>query len=242
LSPDPLLLAIESATEVLSTALMRGESVLAEAVGEPGQHHAETVLRLVDEVLGESGVSLEAVEAFAVSIGPGSFTSLRIGLSTVKGLAFGDSAPVAPISTLRTLAWAAGCEGGSSVCVVPLLDARRGEAYAAGYRWRDGELEEILSEGVYFPDALARVLPGPCVLVGEGAALFGEALRKAAPVSVEIGSVAPPRAVTVGVLGARCLAAGGGVAVSALAPRYLRRTQAEEVQAAGERLEGGSGA
>ena len=120
-----LCLAIESATPAASVALMRDETVLAEEQGPSGQHHSENLLPMVDRVLTGSGVSLPDLDFFAISIGPGAFTSLRIGLATLKGLAFGRDQRVAPVSTLQALALSARRAGRveGSLPVVPMLDA-----------------------------------------------------------------------------------------------------------------------
>jgi tRNA threonylcarbamoyladenosine biosynthesis protein TsaB len=231
---EPLLLAIESATRVASVALLRGERLLAERASLPGQHHAERLLPMLDELLGEQGVGLDQVDGFAVSIGPGSFTSLRIGLASVKGLAFGSDRPVAAVSTLEALAWSASRRADvardSARVLVPLLDAGRGEVYAAAYRLAGEALERVLAEGVHEPEALARRMREPGLWVGEGAALFADSLAAGAGVSMrsESSPCSWPRAAVVGRLGARILAAGGGEAAADLVPRYLRRPQAEE--------------
>lgn len=186
----------------------------------------------VDAVLRRAAVSLGEIDAFAVSIGPGSFTSLRVGLATVKGLAFGGSCPVAPVSSLAALA---GAVPDAGLPVVPLLDARRGEFYAAVYAPGGRPAEPILAEGVYTPDALIAALPRRCVLVGEGAALCGDAIARALGTGIERSDLRPA-ARHVGVLGARLLAAGGGVAAAGAAPRYVRRAEAE-VKRTGERFE-----
>jgi tRNA threonylcarbamoyladenosine biosynthesis protein TsaB len=98
-----LLLAVESATSVPGVAVLRGEELLVELAQPGDQHHAETLLPLVDRALAQSGLELDEIEAFGVSIGPGSFTSLRIGLATVKGLVFGTSRPAVPVSTPPTM-------------------------------------------------------------------------------------------------------------------------------------------
>ena len=119
--------------------MLRGGEVLADGTAGPGRDHAEILLPLVDRVLREAGVALREIEAFAVAIGPGSFTSLRVGLATVKGLAFGTAQPVAAVSSLAALAWSAGA---SEAPLVPLLDARRGEIYAAIYERKADDLAE----------------------------------------------------------------------------------------------------
>ena len=238
-----LLLAIETATRLASVALLQGDAVLAEREGGLRDHHAERLLPMIDELLDAAGTPLDRVGAFAVSIGPGGFTSLRIGLATVKGLAFGTGVPVAAVPTLEAIAHsalAAGrCEPGEAI--VALLDARRGELYAGGYRATGDErlLECVLDDAVVLPDELAVRLRGRVRLVGEGAALLGtEIAAKAneAEVAIDPEPTLWPRAASVGRLGRVRLADGGGMAAGALVPRYLRRAQAEEARTA-ERFE-----
>ncbi|MFP6623241.1 MAG: tRNA (adenosine(37)-N6)-threonylcarbamoyltransferase complex dimerization subunit type 1 TsaB [Myxococcota bacterium] len=224
----PLLLAIESATSRLSVALLRGETLLAEGSPEGTGHHAERILPLLDAVLEEAGCGVSDPDAFAVSIGPGSFTSLRVGLATVKGLAFGSDRPVIAVPTLEALAFGT-LSSGSPLPRVPILDARRGEAYAAVFDVEDGKLVERVPDGLFSPAELAAVLPECCLLVGEGAAIFGEELQTGAgvelPASLEPDALAP-RAESVARLALRRLRAGE-VADPFLAPRYIRRAEAE---------------
>jgi tRNA threonylcarbamoyladenosine biosynthesis protein TsaB len=214
-------------------ALLRGEALLGELTTTGARPHSERLLPAVDRVLAGAGVTLAEVGAFAVSIGPGSFTGLRIGVATLKGLAFGSQAPVAAVSTLAALARAA---GDGQEPVVALLDARRGEVYAAAFR-RAGEAPDpLLPPGVYTPAQLASVLPARCRLVGEGAGLVGPALVRALGAGVGCEPALAPAAEQVAELGARLLAQGGGIDVEALVPSYLRRAEAE-VKRTGERFE-----
>jgi len=228
-----LTLALESATAALSVALLRGEDLVDE-ISAPAGPAAETLLPIVDQLLDRAGVALGELDAFAVSVGPGSFTSLRVGIATVKGLAFESDLPIAPVSTLAALARAA---DPTDRLVVPMLDARRGEVYAAAYA---GALrrELVLPEGVYSPEALCARIRPPCVLVGEGAALCGEAI--AAGLGEGVALLQPPegnaRARHVGALGVEQLARGSWVRAAQLAPHYLRRAEAE-VKRTGERFE-----
>jgi tRNA threonylcarbamoyladenosine biosynthesis protein TsaB len=230
--PAPLLLALETATRATSVALLRGEELIAEETGAVDGTAAESLLPAVDAVLGRAGTGVSQLEAFAVSIGPGSFTGLRVGLATLKGLAFGSARLVAPVSTLAALACTAPRR---DLPVVPLLDARRGEMYAAAFDFAGRLPRPILEEGVYTPAELVARLPARCVLVGEGAALCGAEIRA----GLGTGALAipsDPAARHVGVLGARLLARGEGVPVGEAVPRYLRRAEAE-VQRTGRRFE-----
>jgi tRNA threonylcarbamoyladenosine biosynthesis protein TsaB len=192
-------------------------------------------------VLRQADLELAAVDAFAVSIGPGSFTGLRVGVATLKGLAFGSEKPVAAVSTLAVLAQAAasGAAVAGSLPIVALLDARRGEVYAGGWQLSvpAGAVPVSPPEGVYTPRELAAALPpGGVLLVGEGIAICGEQVRELAGAEVQLGPVCEPRARDVGILGCWKLAAGNALRVEEIVPRYVRRAEAE-VQRTGHRFE-----
>jgi len=239
LSDAPLLLAVESATARASVAVLHGDHVLGRRDDRTGQHHSETLLPMLDALLAEIGAELADVEAFAISIGPGAFTSLRIGLATVKGLAFASDRPVVAIPTLEALAYSA-LHGDpanvSAPAVVATLDARRGEVYAAA--WQPEVLGSdlapamdrpaLLAPGVYTPEALARSLPAGTRVVGEGASILAASESDLGALQLEGLPHSMPDAVAVGRI-ARCdLAAGLGGPAADLVPLYLRLTQAEE--------------
>ena len=239
------LLAIESATRVASVALLRAGEVVDSREGGGRDHHAERLLPMIDELLRATDTPVTGVDSFAVSIGPGAFTSLRIGLATVKGLAFGTDAPTAAISTLAAMAHGAFSAGESEdgLTVVSLLDARRGELYAGGYRRvagstgsaTDDHLEEVIEDYVYTPAEIAGRLEGRVRLVGEGAGLFGaEIAERAEQARVEIapGPALWPTAASVGTLGLARLVAGKGQPAGSLVPRYVRRAEAEVTRTA----------
>jgi tRNA threonylcarbamoyladenosine biosynthesis protein TsaB len=215
-------------------AVVQGDRVLAEALAGEGETGAASLLPCVDAALRRAGLALDAIDAFAVSVGPGSFTGLRVGAATLKGLAFDTGKPVAAVSTLAALA----CRGPAGPDpAVALLDAQRGELYAALFH-RDGDEPRagLPGEGVYTPDALAGVLPARCVLVGEIVARCGERIRELRGPGVRLGPSEPPRAADVAFLGRRLLARGAGIAAADLAPRYVRRAEAE-ARRSGQRFE-----
>jgi tRNA threonylcarbamoyladenosine biosynthesis protein TsaB len=224
-----MLLAVETATAAPSLALWRGEGLLAERRTEAGRATSEALLPALDALLADARIALAEVAAFAVSIGPGSFTGLRIGVATVKGLAFGTPRPALAVSTLAALArHAAGPEP-----VAAVLDARRGEVYAAGFE--RGEPAAWLPEGVIGIGELAGALPAGCRVVGDGAALCEEALR-----GRRVSFAHPPYPETtarhVAALGARAWAGAAAIAPADLVPRYWRRAEAE-VKRTGVRFE-----
>ncbi|HIG00455.1 MAG TPA: tRNA (adenosine(37)-N6)-threonylcarbamoyltransferase complex dimerization subunit type 1 TsaB [Myxococcales bacterium] len=238
---EPLCLALETATATASVALLRGERVLAVDQSPDGQHHSETLLPMIDGILSAGGYRLEAIDLFAVSIGPGAFTSLRIGLATLKGLAFGSARPAVAVSTLQALALTA-CRALPALApgmLVPTLDARRGEVYAAAYSRAAlagdlGALTPRVAESVYGPGELARALPEGGTLVGEGARVVAPELIAGEPGGWRVDYASPgvPDAVAVGLLGLAGAAQGRGCPAGDLVPRYVRRAEAEVTRTA----------
>jgi tRNA threonylcarbamoyladenosine biosynthesis protein TsaB len=123
---EPLILAVETATLSGSIALTRGEELIATVAGDPSVSHSNTLLADLDKLLSQTAIKLADIDLFAVAAGPGSFTGLRIGIATVKGLAATLDRPVAAIPTLHAVALA----GGPSEASVALLPAGRGEVFA----------------------------------------------------------------------------------------------------------------
>ncbi len=226
MTPGGLLLAVETATRMAGVALLRAGEPLAELSLAPERPVSETLLPGIESLLGEAGASLDCLAALAVSIGPGSFTGLRVGLATVKGLAFEPELPAIPVSSLEALARTA---APAEFPLAALLDAQRGQVYAA--MWSVGEALEgaTLPEGLYDPEALATRLPAGCALVGEGAAVALSALsvRPGPPPRVLPAPPGAERARALGRIGAERLARGEGRPAGELVPRYLRRAEAE---------------
>lgn len=239
------ILAIESATDFLSVALLDGDRVVLLRDGNQLGRHAAVLLPLVDEALREVGWAIDDLQAIAVSCGPGSFTSLRIGLATAKGLVFGRDVKAIGVSTLEAMAAGAvaqlGGEPSEGCEIVTLLDARRGEWYAGGWMGTDAlGLTPTLAEGLYSPEHLAADVSGPVVLVSPEAAGWQSHFESQGLNIVEVvdGAAARPRADWIGRLGARGLALGHGVAPRDLRARYLRRAEAEAKRLGGPVEEG----
>ncbi len=233
---DPLLLSIESATRVMSVAVLEGETLLAEISTFDERVHSERLLPAVDQLLRIADLSLDRIEAFAVSIGPGSFTGLRIGLATLKGLALGSDRPAVAVPSLAALTLAA---AGAVGPVAALLDARREEVYAVCLE-RPGEIgTPLIADAVFTADELAAALPKSCtVVVGEDAeGVAGAAAERAGGGMVLLpAALGRARAFHTGLLGVRMLALGAGERSEDLVPRYVRRAEAE-VRRTGERFE-----
>jgi tRNA threonylcarbamoyladenosine biosynthesis protein TsaB len=225
------VLGIETATGVGGVALIEGETVRAEYRLEMTMMHAERLMVLIDRVLGDSGRSLDDLDALAVSIGPGSFTGLRVAVNTVKGLAIGKPIPVAAVPTLEAMAWNASA-GGCAVC--PMIDAKKGEVYAALFSSESGGgLKRMMEDRIISPEALCDHLSkssgSPIVFLGDGASRYREILQKRlgprsvfapAPLSGVLPSI-------VARLGLQRIERGETSDARTLVPVYLRRADAE---------------
>ena len=169
------VLGLDCAGKTAGVALCRDGELFYESRLCAGFTHSETLLPLCEEALRACRLSLQDISLLAVTAGPGSFTGLRIGLATVKGLAFAHGTPCAGVSTLEALAFCAPPVG-SCVCA---LDARRGEVYHAGFSMGPQGPARLWPDGHGPASALAGqalCLPGPVWLLGDGAPLVLDAL------------------------------------------------------------------
>jgi tRNA threonylcarbamoyladenosine biosynthesis protein TsaB len=144
---NPILLHIETATDVCSVALSRGAEIIGLKEEAGGNNHAKNLLPFVDEVLKQGGCKIAELNGVAVSIGPGSYTGLRIGVSTAKGIAYTAGIPVMAVSTLESIAQGAKAlwSGTSTdtVQIVPMIDARRMEVFTSRFTYDMQPLEEV---------------------------------------------------------------------------------------------------
>jgi tRNA threonylcarbamoyladenosine biosynthesis protein TsaB len=223
-----LILAVDTTTPGGSVALVRDGRLIGEFNLESPSTHSARLLGSIDFLLGASGLDIHEVDAYAVAAGPGSFTGIRIGLSAVKSLAFASGKPVAAVSTLEALASKIAEAPVRLVC--PVLDAKKGEIYAALFEVKASRLVEIVPQGAYDPDAFFARLPARRVtsFIGGGLALYGDKLRGYVRDIARFPGRAPFIAAEVGRIGSRMIVEGGGVAAAGLEPIYFRKSQAEE--------------
>jgi tRNA threonylcarbamoyladenosine biosynthesis protein TsaB len=214
------LLAIETATEACSVALVHGETVIARSELAP-RRHAERVLPMADELLAEAGIGKHALDGIAVGRGPGAFTGVRLAISLAQGMAMALDLPVVTISSLAALALEAPED---DAAILAVIDARMGEIYAASYQ-RDGNggLVALDEERVCTADAL--VLPQAAVwhVVGSGWGTYADALRErleSTPRSAQ--SACYPQALHVATLAVKEFSAGNAQAPELALPVYLR--------------------
>ena len=165
------ILAVDTATKSCSVAILEDGSLSAELTTLKDQTHSKHLMELIHKGFEISGFSAGELDGLAVTIGPGSFTGLRIGVSTIKGLAHALDKPVVGISSLDVLAWQC---ADRSYLICPLLDARKGEVYSATYRYDDDTLTQKSPEIAGAPEAVVQKIKEPCVFIGSGAQLYHE--------------------------------------------------------------------
>jgi tRNA threonylcarbamoyladenosine biosynthesis protein TsaB len=226
------LLALESSAKAASCAVFAGGELLASAWQAAGLTHSRTLLPMVEDMLRNCGLAASDMDAFAVAAGPGSFTGLRIGVSAVKGLAWGLEKPCIPVSTLEAMAWPLAHLEGNIVCA---MDARRQQIYNAVFLAEGGELKRLREDrAISLEEAAADLaeLDGPTCLVGDGARLCLDFFPgRGIPCRPAPGHLRLQSAVGVG-LAAQRLWPRNAVSAQELTPAYLRLSQAER-----ERLE-----
>jgi tRNA threonylcarbamoyladenosine biosynthesis protein TsaB len=220
------ILGLDTATWKASVGLrIDGELVSEESRTADGSH-AVSLLSLIEEVLQDGGCSVGDLDAVAVSGGPGSFTGLRIGLSVAKGLAYAIGARLIAIPTLEALARTVAHFDGK-VCSV--LDARKGELYAASFQSSNGVLRRLTDDLLLTPEELLNILPTPCVMLGDAVAAYGTFLQQhlGAAVTLLPSDTYGPRGGVVATMADERLQAGGPDDFSQLEPCYVRPSEAE---------------
>lgn len=220
------ILGIETSSYCGSVAVTENNVVLCEYLVNTGPKHSEKLMLMVEQVLGESGTERDEIDAVSVSTGPGSFTSLRVGLSIAKGMAYSLGLGISGISSLDTLA-ASVAAPGCDIC--PVIDARRGEVYSKLY---EGSLsgEIIFDEQILSVQAMCGMIRGNTVFVGEGAKLYRDVIEKKlgknanfAPEPLDL-----PRASFMCGISYGNLLSGKEDNVFSLTPNYIRKSDAEQ--------------
>lgn len=222
------LCALDTSTLVASVAVVDDATVLARRDSDVDTH-SDNLLVLIDEACKAAGVRVGELDAIAVGLGPGSFTGLRIGMATAKGIAYAGGKPLYGVSSLAALALDLAAEtDDASAVLVPALDARRGEVFAGFYQRRDSALHSLASECVLAPGALAghlaEIAPegAPIVIGGDAVERYAEELSTLGRV---VSGVLTPAATRVAEV---CLQAESRVDILVTgAPVYIRPSEAE---------------
>jgi tRNA threonylcarbamoyladenosine biosynthesis protein TsaB len=217
-----LVLGLENSGSVCSCALLENDRLLSEVeIGH--SEHSSLLPGLIDTVLAKSSRELEDIDLYAISIGPGSFTSLRVGLATFKAMAFFGRKSLVSVSTLDALAKDA---GRSDRLICPLIDAKRGEVYYALYRLDGVQLRRLEGPEAIRLEAVVEKLNHATVFLGSGVGPGREILKRLGAKAICLDIVSP-RASTICELGKTKFETSGGEEISALEPVYIKPCYAE---------------
>ena len=220
------ILAVDTATISCSAAVIDNTSVCAELTTHKKQTHSKHLMASIDSVLESADCRAGDLDGFAVTVGPGSFTGLRIGMATIKGLASAVDKPVVGITSLEALSWQCSAQ---TRLICPLLDARKAEVYGATYRFSKDRLIQQTPACAVRPAAFVGEINEPCVFIGSGAQLYQKKIRdvlgdKAYFVPGDQNMI---RASSVGFLSLKRFKKNDTVSAADLMPFYIRKSDAE---------------
>lgn len=221
------ILAIETSTMLGGIAIMDDAGgLIIETRLNVRSAHSERLMTEIDHALKQAGLEISDIDVLGVAIGPGSFTGLRIGLSTVKGFSYATGKPVVSVPSLEAFAWNFPY---SPYPVCTMFDARKKEVYAAVFRWNEGEFKRVMDETSIKPADLLKSLEGTVIYAGEGALIYRETIMEIARGDVLFPSpqFMVPSPSNVAHLGLRKAVKEEFSEPVSLVPKYIRRSEAE---------------
>lgn len=223
------ILALDSSGLVASVAVLEDDTLLGEYTINHKKTHSQTLLPMVDTIVQMLELDLHSVDAIAVAAGPGSFTGLRIGAATAKGLGLALGKPLIAVPTVDALAYNIGV---TDCMICPMMDARRNQVYSGIYCYTDQMLDVIRpQEAVSVPDlcAVLNELGQETILLGDGVPVYQEQLDRLLdiPYSVAPAHLNRQRAGAVGALAGVYFREGKYQSAAEMQPEYLRKSQAE---------------
>ena len=230
------ILGLDSSGLVASVAIVENDLLLAEYTTDYKKTHSQTLLPMLDELRNMIELDMNTVDAIAIASGPGSFTGLRIGSATAKGLGLALQKPLVEVPTLEGLAWNL---WGTDRLVCPLMDARRNQVYTAAYEFvphgEDFEMRAVIPQNPMDIGEIAEKLNAlgrKVIFLGDGVPVYLSVLRGRLKVDYHIAPAGNnrQRAASIAALGAVYYAQGRMVDAASHQPEYLRKSQAEREQ------------
>jgi tRNA threonylcarbamoyladenosine biosynthesis protein TsaB len=230
-----LTLAFDTSSKTAAVALLSDNDILYDNIVNTGLKHSEVLLPAIDDALRAISVKIKDIDLFACTIGPGSFTGLRIGVSTLKGLILATGKPAAGISSLAALALNA---GKTSKLICSVMDAGRGQVYTAFYRYDKNEyLKQIGVEKAVQPENVLAAIDEEIELVGDGAINYAHIVCKNKKIVINLELPKHIKASSVGILGIRKFHRKDLLNAETLTPVYLRSADALPKKGLFEKLE-----
>ncbi|MDO4679367.1 MAG: tRNA (adenosine(37)-N6)-threonylcarbamoyltransferase complex dimerization subunit type 1 TsaB [Blautia sp.] len=227
------ILGLDSSGIVASVAIVEDDTLLAEYTVNYKKTHSQTLLPMLDELVKMTELDMETIDAIAVAAGPGSFTGLRIGSATAKGLGLALKKPLIAVPTVDALAFNL-YDAGGLIC--PIMDARRNQVYTGIYKFENHELVTVREQWADAVTELVRILNEmgqPVTFLGDGVPVFRELLEQElkVPYSFAPAHVNKQRAAAVAALGMKYYKEGEIQTAAFHSPQYLRVSQAERERA-----------
>lgn len=223
------ILAIDTSQKTVSVAILADDVLRADIFINSGRHHSEILLPAIEQALCLAGLRPDEINLFALTIGPGSFTGLRIGAATIKGLALSTGKPVVGVSTLDALSLNAASDWQRLIC--PMLDAQKNQVYTALYRPRNGAgMEKVREERIIDVNTWLQEIEGDILFLGDGAVKYGQGINThfVSAACIAEGHQNHIQAAAVAVLARDKFQRGDQLNLLKFIPYYLRTPEAED--------------
>lgn len=229
-----MILAIDSSSLVASVSLIDDTTIIAEYTINLKKTHSQTLLPMIDEIVSMTGIDKKEIEAIAVTDGPGSFTGLRIGAATAKGLAFALNIPIIGVSTIEAMAYNF---NHCNKLICPIMDARRNQVYTGIYECQNEELTELLPPcAISVHELIDKIiqLKKAIIFIGDGIPVYQKHIDENLKVTHYFANnhLNRQKSSSLGTLGIKYFREGQFESADTFAPKYMRLSQAER-----ERLE-----
>lgn len=218
------ILGIDTSTKYAGVAVLEEGILLAQSVMQFMASHSEKLLPEIAHILEIMNIPIETIDYYAITVGPGSFTGLRVGISTIKGLCFVTQKKVVPVSTLEVIAWQFPyCE--YQIC--PMLDARKKEVFTALFKWENNKIQRIKEDSALGIDSVLEWIKEKTVFVGSGSEIYKEKItEKLGNNAIFLPSVySVPHPEIVAYIGLQRI--NEAINAKDLKPEYLRKSEAE---------------
>ena len=235
-----IVFGIDTSTNHGSVAIAEDGSLLSESFLPLNSSYSKTLINSLDDLLKKVKIGISDIDGFAVSIGPGSFTGLRIGLSTCKGFNLATGKPIVPVGTLDAIveSFLSAPESlkstidnlqSSILFLCPILDAKKGEVYASLYKYEKEVIKKLEDDMAVSPEVLCRKIEEPTIFFGEGIKTYGDFIKNKLNGLAHFYNDAQKNSVaaSIALLGGKKIERGDIEDSTALKPRYIRRSEAE---------------
>ncbi len=218
------IIGLDTTSQSGSVSLINENKILGECLFNVGPRHSENVVSSLEWLLETLDIKKQEIDAVAVSIGPGSFTSIRVGVTIAKSLAYSMKIKIAAVSSLEVLAMNV---PNTDLNICSILDAKRSEVYSAIYKYSNNRLQSVRDEKVEPIETLLTFINEPTIFVGDGSSIYNEELKKNSNSILVSENFNIVRSSNCALLGSVKLCDGKSDDVMGLVPNYLRKTDVE---------------